>query len=164
MPLSEREQALLEQMEQALYAEDPRFAAQLASASSATGRRRRYILGAVGVLAGLGVVLLGVTQQQVWIGVLGFLIMVASGFYALATPRRRLGSVGGDGTVQQHQGRRFGRPGGRSTGGQAVGSTRSTRADRAPRVTGRAPRTQRSGSFMQRLEQRWDGRRQRGEL
>lgn len=162
MPLSEREQALLEQMEQALYAEDPRFAAQLASASSTPGRRRRYILGAIGVLAGLGVVLLGVTQQQVWIGVIGFLIMVAAGFYALASPRRKLGAVGEDGTVQQRTSRRFGRPG----VGRAGGATKMRRADRAPGAVGRLPRdrTPRSGTFMQRLEQRWDERRQRGEF
>ena len=33
MPLSEHEQQLLEQMEQALYAEDPKFASQMQGSS-----------------------------------------------------------------------------------------------------------------------------------
>ncbi|EBF6878346.1 DUF3040 domain-containing protein, partial [Salmonella enterica subsp. enterica serovar Saintpaul] len=34
MPLSEHEQQLLEQMEQALYAEDPKFASQMQGAGA----------------------------------------------------------------------------------------------------------------------------------
>jgi hypothetical protein len=41
VPLSEHEQRLLEQMERALYAEDPKFASTLRSAGPRPGSRRR---------------------------------------------------------------------------------------------------------------------------
>ena len=41
MPLSEHEQRLLEQMERALYAEDPKFASSLRSAGPRPGNRRK---------------------------------------------------------------------------------------------------------------------------
>ncbi|MCH8612638.1 DUF3040 domain-containing protein [Arsenicicoccus dermatophilus] len=145
MPLSEREQALLEQMEQALMAEDPQLAAQLANASRPRASRTRVVLGLLGVLAGLGVVLLGVVQQQVALGILGFLIMVACAVYAFAAPRRpALGTVQEDGTV-------------------AAARPRRTGAGRSPGRGGAAiPRRQ--GTFMQRMEQRWEARRERGEI
>ncbi|WP_409485591.1 DUF3040 domain-containing protein [Arsenicicoccus dermatophilus] len=145
MPLSEREQALLEQMEQALMAEDPQLAAQLANASRPRGSRTRLVLGLLGVVAGLGVVLLGVVQQQVVLGVLGFLLMVACAVYAFAAPRRpALGTVREDGSV-------------------AAARPRRTRAGRTP-GRGRPASPRRSGTFMQRMEQRWDARRERGEI
>ena len=55
MALSEREQKLLEQMEQALYAEDPRFATRIRSHGD-RGTKRRMLVGILAVLAGLGLV------------------------------------------------------------------------------------------------------------
>ena len=77
MPLSEHEQKMLEQMEHALAAEDPRFASQMNGARSQAALRRRYILGAVGVLVGLALVLVGV-NTVIWVGVVGFAVMVRS--------------------------------------------------------------------------------------
>ena len=71
MALSEREQQMLEEMEQALYAEDPRFATSMKGGPLGGDLRRRRIIGAVGVVAGLGLVLLGVSTS-VWVGVAGF--------------------------------------------------------------------------------------------
>jgi len=98
--LSEREQKLLEQMEQALYAEDPRFATRIRSHGDARSKRRALI-GVLGVLAGLGLVFLGVLQQQIWLGAVGFAVMVASGVWAFA-PTRKSGPEGvvrSDGTT-----------------------------------------------------------------
>ena len=53
MALSEREQQMLEEMEQALYAEDPRFATSMKGGPLGGDLRRRRIIGAVGVIAGL---------------------------------------------------------------------------------------------------------------
>ena len=53
MPLSEHEQRLLEQMEKALYAEDPKFATSLRSAPGARAARGRAALGVLGLLAGI---------------------------------------------------------------------------------------------------------------
>ena len=67
MPLSEHEQKMLEQMEQALAAEDPKFASQMQGRSLATLQRRRWVIGAVGVIAGLALVLVGVATT-IWVG------------------------------------------------------------------------------------------------
>ncbi len=73
MPLSEHEQKLLEQMEQALYADDPKFASNLRSAGTGA-TRKRAALGVLAVLAGLGILVLGVATSPA-IGVAGFIVM-----------------------------------------------------------------------------------------
>ena len=92
MPLSEHEQRVLQQMEQALYAEDPRLATQLkrtAAARTSTGLdRRRLALGVLGALAGLALIVVGVMTQFLWISIIGFLALVMGGAWA-ATPARR---------------------------------------------------------------------------
>ena len=130
VPLSEHEQQLLEQMEQALYAEDPKFASQMQGAGARAAARRRKVIGVVGVLLGLGLVLVGVNTTM-WVGVAGFAVMVASVAFALTPPRGRakLGTVQADGSVRPFAS--------------------------SPRA--RSPKA--SGSFMHRLEERWDRRR-----
>ncbi len=127
MALSEREQKLLEQMEQALYAEDPRFAARIRT-QSMTRSRQRLIVGVVGILAGLGLVFLAVLNQVIWLGAVGFAVMVAAGVYGFA-PAKKSGPTGvvtDDGAVQAHP------------------------------AQGKKKRA--GGTFMQRMEQRWDKR------
>lgn len=105
MALSEREQKLLEQMEQALYAEDPRFATRLRSAGLGSSRRR-LLIGTLGIVAGLGLVVLGVLGQHVWLGAIGFVVMVAAGAFAFAPTRKDgpTGTVSADGSVQPVKG------------------------------------------------------------
>jgi len=106
VPLSEHEQKMLEQMEQALAAEDPKFASQMQGRSLAALQHRRWIVGVVGVIAGLGLVLVGINTTM-WVGALGFAFMVASAVYAVTPPRKaRLGVVRGDGTTAPATGRR----------------------------------------------------------
>ena len=76
MPLSEHEQRLLEQMEKALYAEDPKFATSLRSAPGARAARGRAALGVLGVLAGLALLIAGVATTVIALGVLGFIVML----------------------------------------------------------------------------------------
>jgi hypothetical protein len=132
VPLSEHEQQLLEQMEQALYAEDPKFASQMQGAGARAAARRRLAVGVLGVVLGLVLVLFGTNKGLVWLGAAGFAIMVAAVAFALTPPRRRakLGVIAADGTVRPPA--------------------------QAPRAT---PRPKTSGSFMHRLEERWDRRR-----
>ena len=132
MPLSEHEQQLLEQMEQALYAEDPKFASQMQGAGAKAAARRRLVIGVVGVVAGLALVLVGVNTTM-WIGAVGFAIMVAAVAYAVTPPRRKtkLGTVQADGTVR-----------------------RATPAGK--------PKPPKTGSFLHRMEERWDRRRDDG--
>ena len=74
MALSEHEQKLLEQMEQALYADDPKFASNLRTAGSGA-TRKRAALGVLAVLAGLGLLVLGVATSPA-VGVAGFTVML----------------------------------------------------------------------------------------
>lgn len=81
MPLSEHEQRLLEQIEQALYAEDPKFASAVRSGRSRIHTRRWIAIATIGVLAGLAVVLVGLTAKLIVLGVVGFVLIVASCVY-----------------------------------------------------------------------------------
>lgn len=76
MPLSEHEQRLLEQMEKALYAEDPKFATSLRSSGAGGAQRGRAALGVLGFLGGMGLVLAGVATAVIALGVVGFAIML----------------------------------------------------------------------------------------
>lgn len=83
--LSDREQKLLEQMEKALYAEDPKFASSLrrSGLTIAPGERRHVILGLLALVAGLGLVFGSVVSKTVIIGIPGFLL-VLTGFVFIA--------------------------------------------------------------------------------
>ncbi|MGL4744205.1 MAG: DUF3040 domain-containing protein [Dermatophilaceae bacterium] len=108
MPLSDREQRMLDQMEQALAADDPKFASQMQGSGLASLQHRRWLIGAVGVLAGLGLVLVGVNTSM-WVGGVGFALMVASAVVAATPPRRaRLAMVRPDGASAGVGGRRRG--------------------------------------------------------
>ena len=112
MPLSDHEQKMLDQMEQALAAEDPKFASQMQGRALASLQRRRWVVGGVGVLAGLGLVLVGINTTM-WVGAIGFAVMVASAVYAATPPRKaRLAVVGEDGVAQPTKGGRGRRKGG----------------------------------------------------
>ena len=64
MPLSEHEQRLLEQIEQALYAEDPKFASIYQRNDLRSHQRRRIIRAAVVLVIGLGLLLAGVITRS----------------------------------------------------------------------------------------------------
>ena len=82
MPLSEHEQRLLEQMEKALYAEDPKFATSLRSSPGAGAARGRAALGVLAIFAGLGLLLAGVATTIIALGVLGFVVMLVGAVIA----------------------------------------------------------------------------------
>ncbi|RJK96829.1 DUF3040 domain-containing protein [Vallicoccus soli] len=138
MPLSEHEQRLLEQMERALQAEDPKFASSLRGADPRTHHRRRVLKASVGFLAGIALLLTGViVDGLLLVSVLGFLVMLASAFFALSSLRQIPG------------------PGDLTVPGSATASGPAPRARRAKQRSG-------SGSFMGRLEERWNKRRDEG--
>lgn len=89
MPLSEHEQKLLDQIEQALYAEDPKFAASVRSARAKSRTRRALTLSVVGVIVGLGLVLVGLVSQIIWPSVIGFVLVVAACGFAVTALRGR---------------------------------------------------------------------------
>ena len=94
MPLSDHEQRLLDQIEQALYAEDPKFAASVRSARTRSRTRRSAALCVVGIVAGLALVLVGLVANIVVLSVVGFVLVVGACGYAVQVVRgRRSGSA-----------------------------------------------------------------------
>ena len=89
MPLSEHEQRLLDEIEQALYAEDPKFAASVRSARSRSRARRSAVLCAFGAVAGLCLVLIGLVANVIVLSVIGFVLVVGCSGYAIQVLRSR---------------------------------------------------------------------------
>ncbi|MEU9577746.1 MULTISPECIES: DUF3040 domain-containing protein [Streptomyces] len=88
MPLSEHEQRMLEQMERALYAEDPKFATALEGSGLRTYTRRRVYQAVAGFLVGIALLMTGMVAQQIWIGVVGFLVMLGCAVLAVTGWRK----------------------------------------------------------------------------
>ncbi|MGH3123372.1 MAG: DUF3040 domain-containing protein, partial [Streptosporangiaceae bacterium] len=91
MPLSEHEQRQLEQIEQALYAEHPRFARAVRASDPRVHYRRRVVYAAIGFLIGLGLLVAGVAAKEPWLGVAGFVVMLACSMWALTSYRHMAG-------------------------------------------------------------------------
>ncbi len=83
MPLSEHEQRLLEQMERALYAEDPKFASSLQNTAGRRSSRKRLILGVFVAVVGVALLIAGVAAKLPIIGVVGFIGMLLGAVLAL---------------------------------------------------------------------------------
>jgi hypothetical protein len=95
VPLSDHEQRLLDEIEQALYAEDPKFAASVRAARTRSRTRRSAALCILGILAGLGLVLAGLLTNIIALSVVGFVLVVASCGYGVQVLRGRSGQAGG---------------------------------------------------------------------
>ena len=100
MPLSEREQRILDEIEKSLYQEDPVFArdsAEEPEVRKAVGSVRR---GAAMFVAGLLVLFAFFMTKQVWVGALAFgsmvwgIVVVAGALRGAASPGRAVGDVG----------------------------------------------------------------------
>ncbi|OON77640.1 DUF3040 domain-containing protein [Streptomyces tsukubensis] len=88
MPLSEHEQRMLEQMERALYAEDPKFATALEGSRLRRHTRRRVYQAVVGFLVGIALLMAGMVAQQIWVSVVGFLVMLGCAVLAVTGWRK----------------------------------------------------------------------------
>jgi hypothetical protein len=82
MALSDEEQRLLEQMEAALAAEDPKLVNALRGTGTRRVHRRRAALAGVGFFVGLALLVVGISIHPV-VSVLGFVVMVAAAVVAI---------------------------------------------------------------------------------
>jgi DUF3040 family protein len=80
--LSEEEQKLLEQMEAALAAEDPKLVNTLRGTGVRRVHRRRAAIAGVGFFAGLALLVVGMSTTIV-LSILGFVVMVAAAVTAI---------------------------------------------------------------------------------
>lgn len=101
MPLSEHEQRMLDEIESALYAEDPKFASSVTRHKVGLPNARRRLVVALGCLAGLAL-LVGGLMIDVEVGGLkvvsfvGFLVMFGAAVYGLMGGRGKAsGSASG---------------------------------------------------------------------
>ncbi len=146
MPLSEEELRLLEQMERALVEEDPKFASTLRGTTLRQAARRRALLAGFVFAVGIAVLMGGAISGYWQVGIVGFVIMLGSATIGLSALRGQAISgqqkSGSEVTTAHPSG--FGViDGGRSRGR-------------------RHPRFKTSGSFMERVEERWRRRKNRG--
>ena len=143
MPLSEHEQRQLEQIEQALYSEDPKFVHAVRSSDPRVHYKRRAYQAAAGFVLGVGMLLGGVISQFIWVGVAGFVVMLVCCMWWL-TSWRHINALSAGAL------------------GPARPKAASRRRRRQQRRAGaRGPRVASPG-MMERLEERWRRRQEGG--
>ncbi|MEV0584818.1 DUF3040 domain-containing protein [Nonomuraea sp. NPDC050310] len=113
MPLSEHEQRLLDQIEQALYAEDPKWANTVRISDPRNHYKRRLIKASVGFALGIVLLMVGVVINQIPLGVGGFVVMLAACLWGLSSWKRMsgIGDAPAPGTPVQGKGPRRGNRG-----------------------------------------------------
>ncbi|MGH3302231.1 MAG: DUF3040 domain-containing protein [Streptosporangiaceae bacterium] len=132
MPLSEHEQRQLEQIEQALFADHPRLARVMRAKDPRVHYRRRVLEASLGFLIGVAALVAGLFLKYAWLSAAGFVVMLLSSAWAIASYRRMAAMVV---TEREHSRRR--------------------------RRRSRPARQEASSGLMERLEERWR-RRQEG--
>ncbi|MDO9378779.1 MAG: DUF3040 domain-containing protein [Nocardioidaceae bacterium] len=144
MPLSEEEQRLLDQLEQALAADDPSLASALRGSKLRARNRRRAIIAVLAFLGGVALLMVGVISTVTVVGVVGFVVMLGSSYVFLNAWKSGLGMDEDDEEQRQEGVTPIRRP--------------ASRQARQPRQQ-RQQRPSSGGSFMDRMEERWKRRR-----
>jgi hypothetical protein len=147
VPLSEEELRLLEQMERALVEEDPKLASTLRGTTLRQAARRRALLAGFVFAIGIAVLMGGAISGWWQIGIVGFVIMLGSATIGLGALRGQ--QLGG----QQPAGAESAQKAHPSGFGVIDGGRVRSRRNRRPKT---------SGSFMERVEERWRRRRNKG--
>lgn len=144
MPLSEHEQRMLDEIESALYAEDPKFASAVRGRHVWAPNARRRLQAVVILLVGLALLIVGVAVNVPAlrpggfpvVSLIGFVIMFAGGVMVmLGTPWGRHDAPAAA-------------PGGADKPGVKGGKPKMSKA-------GRGPKQKRQGSFTDRMEERF---------
>ncbi|MFC4535304.1 DUF3040 domain-containing protein [Sphaerisporangium dianthi] len=94
MPLSEHEQRLLDQIEQALYAEDPKWANTVRISDPRNHYKRRLVKASIGFVLGVVLLMVGVVAPIIPLGVGGFVVMLAACLWGLSSWKRMNGFGG----------------------------------------------------------------------
>jgi len=139
VPLSEHEQRQLEQIEQALYREDPKFGRLVRSSDPRVHYKRKLVQALVGVIVGAGLLAAGVVTHRVYLDAAGAAVLLLSLVWAVVSWRRHAARV---------------RP-------AKPPRAKAKVKGQAPPGPGR-PRQSRRARMMERMEERWR-RRQEGD-
>jgi len=163
VPLSEEEHRKLEEMARALAVEDPKFVSALQGRTLRSTARMRSMVAGLVFLAGIAILLGGVMIEagtfSILLGALGFCVMLTSAMVGLAAWRGNQAPEEAPSTTDalfdfDDHPHRFEV----IDGGRASKPKRQPRQQRQPRQRSRGNK----GTFMQRMEQRWLRRRDRG--
>lgn len=144
MPLSEEELRLLEQMERALVAEDPKFVSALRGTARRRDARRRSLLAGGAFVVGVVVLMTGAVMANTVVAIVGFVVMLGSAVLALTYWRGQSAvpdSAAASGETQDGP-----------AGLRVVDGGKKTKK-RSPRSNAGQP------PMMQRFEERWRKRR-----
>jgi len=131
MPLSEHEQRMLDQIESALYAEDPKFASSVRGGNLRAPSTRRRLQGVGLFVLGLAMLVAGVAVKATMIAgfpalsVLGFVVMFGGVIFAITGSPGRGGRENGVAPGNARPARR-----GKSGKGGAGGSFTNRMEDR----------------------------------
>jgi len=93
MPLSDHEQRMLDQIESALYAEDPKFASSVRGGTLRAPSARRRLQGALLFALGLALLVSGVplytnvSHAFLVVSIIGFVVMFGGVVFAITGPR-----------------------------------------------------------------------------
>jgi hypothetical protein len=93
VPLSEHEQRQLEQIEQALYREDPKFGRLVRSSDPRVHYKRKLAQALFGVLVGVGLLAAGVVTHRIYLDAAGAVVLLLSLVWAVVSWRRHLARV-----------------------------------------------------------------------
>jgi len=134
MPLPEDEQRQLQNIERALYEDDPKFARRMRAGDPRVRHGRKLMQVLLGVMSGAGLLAAGAVTDRILLEAAGLVIVLLSLLWAVASRRRYVAGV---------------RP------------ARSEAGTRTATGTKRRPGQPRRARMMQRMEERWR-RRQEG--
>jgi hypothetical protein len=134
VPLSEHEQRQLEQIEQALYREDPKFGRLVRSSDPRVHYKRKLVQALIGILIGAGLVAAGVVTRHAYLELAGAVVLMLSLLWAAVNWRQHMA---------------------RTRAARAKAKIKAKPDRRRPAGGGRA-------GLMERLEERWR-RRQEGD-
>jgi hypothetical protein len=138
VPLSEHEQRQLEQIEQALYREDPKFGRLVRSSDPRVHYKRKLAQALAGVVIGAGLIAAGLVTHRVYLEAAGAALALLSLIWAMVSWRRHLARV---------------RP---------AKPARAKATVKGQPSTPRRPGQTRRARMMERMEERWR-RRQEGD-
>jgi hypothetical protein len=93
VPLSEHEQRQLEQIEQALYREDPKFGRLVRSSDPRVHYKRKLVQALIGILIGGGALAAGVVTHRAYLDAAGPAVVALSLIWAIVSWRRHAARV-----------------------------------------------------------------------
>jgi len=144
VPLSEHEQRQLEQIEQALYRQDPKFGRLVRSSDPRVHYKRKLVQALIGVIVGAGLLAAGLVTHRVYLEAAGAVVALLALIWAVVSWRRHLARV-------------------RPARAKASAKRAKSAKGQVRPGSGHAAQTRRA-RMMERMEERWRRRQEGGRM